>query len=334
MLGASLGALVGAGVKAAVDDPAIRSSPRAVATTQTSRTAVRTGGSRTIRIDDRHDVWVKHLGSDALPMLTLHGGPGWNHFYFECFEDFLPAAGLSFYYYDQLGCGFSDVPDDQSLWTMDRYISEVEQVRRGIGLDKMLLYGHSWGSMLAMEYAVRYPGRIEALVISNMTASIASYREYSAQIIATLPGSDQAIVTHAREVGKYDSAEYQAVVQKVYDQTLCRIHPWPEPILRSERLANQTIYNVMCGPDDLNIVGNLKDWDMWGRLSRIRAPTLLIAGRYDEMAPEQMRRMSALIPHSQLVVCSNGGHFAMYDDQRAYFDALIPFMKAHAPITT
>jgi proline iminopeptidase len=293
---------------------------------------VRTGGSRTVRIDGRHDVWVKHVGSDALPMLTLHGGPGMNHFYFECFEDFLPAAGLSFYYYDQLGCGFSDVPDDKSLWTFDRYISEVEQVRRGLGLDRMMLYGHSWGSMLAMEYAVRYPERLQALVISNMSASIPSYLEYLTQIISHLPEADRATVGRTRESGQYDSADYQKIVQKVFDRTLSRIHPWPEPVLRSERLANGTIGNIMSGPDALNITGSLKNWDIWDRLGKITAPTLLIAGHYDVMAPEQMKRMSTLIPHSQFVVCPNGAHFAMYDDQKTYFDALIPFMRAHARI--
>lgn len=330
LIGASVGAFLSGRAGAVIDDPGGGSSSPSQKSGNTGSAEVRTGGSRTVRIDGRYNVWVKHVGSNALPMLTLHGGPGWNHYYFECFEDFLPASGLSFYYYDQLGCGFSDVPDDKSLWTVERYIAEVEQVRRELALDRMILYGHSWGSMLAMEYAVHYPERIEALVISNMSASIPSYMEYSAQILSRLPASERAIIARTRASGKYDSSEYQQIVQKVYDQTLCRIHPWPEPILRSERMANETIYNVMCGPDDLNVTGNLKNWDMWDRLHKITAPTLLIAGRYDEMAPDQMQRMSTLIPHSQFVVCSNGAHFAMYDDQRAYFDALIPFVRAHA----
>jgi len=133
-----------------------------------------------------------------------------------------------------------------------------------------------------------------------------------------------------RKRGNFDDPEYQVLVRKVYSNTLCRLDPWPEPVVRSERMANQQIYNVMCGPDDLNIVGNLKSWDIWDQLHEISAQTLLIAAHYDEMAPEQMKRMSTLIAQSQFAVCPNGAHFAMYDDQRAYFKALIPFVRTHA----
>ena len=134
---------------------------------------VRTGGARTVRIDGKYDVWVKQVGTGSIPVLTLHGGPGFNHFYLECLEDFLPQADIRFWYYDQLGCGFSDSPDDVSLWTIDRYRAEVEQVRAALGLERFILYGHSWGGMLGMEYAVRYPEHLAGLVVSNMTASVA-----------------------------------------------------------------------------------------------------------------------------------------------------------------
>jgi proline iminopeptidase len=295
--------------------------------------SVRTGGSQTIRIDGRYQVWLKKVGSGAMPMLVLHGGPGMNHFYFECFEDFLPAAGLSFWYYDQLGCGFSDIPKDNSLWTVERYIEEVEQVRRGLGEARIFLYGHSWGSMLAMEYTARYPERVSALVLSNMTASIASLTEYSEQLIKKLLSpSELDTITRTRAKGDFEDAAYQKVVAKVYSHTLCRLDPWPEPILRSERLMNNEIYTTMCGPDDLNVVGNLKNWDFWDRLHQISAPTLLLGGQYDEMAPEQLKRMSTMIPHSKLVICPDAGHFSMYDNQPAYFDALISFMRTRTAV--
>src|SRR5436190_9419033 len=123
-------------------------------------------------------------------MLTLHGGPGFPHDYLESMEDYLPQNGIEFYYYDQLGVGNSDVPDDNSLWTVDRFREEVEQVRKGLGLDDFILYGHSWGAMLAIEYALKYQSHLKGLVLSNMTASIKSYMEYMNVLRHRLPPED------------------------------------------------------------------------------------------------------------------------------------------------
>jgi proline iminopeptidase len=293
---------------------------------------VHTGGARTVRIDGKYDVWAKQVGSGAIPVLTLHGGPGFNHFYLECLEDFLPSSGVRFWYYDQLGCGFSDTPNDDSLWTLERYIGEVEQVRAALGLDRFILYGHSWGGMLGMEYALRHPQHLEGLVISNMTASVAEYVKYAEVLVSQLPPAARATIKRHRATGDYESPEYQNVItEEVYKRHFCRLDPWPEPLQRSLRTINARIYNIMQGPDEFNIVGNFKHWDIWDRLHEIETPTLLIGARYDEMSPEQITRMSKLIPHSRLTLCERGSHTAMYDDQRVYFDALLKFLHdAHA----
>ena len=148
---------------------------------------VRTGGSRKVSVDGRFEVWVKQVGTGNVPVLTLHGGPGFPHFYFECFEDFLPRDRIRFWYYDQLGCGFSDRPDEPSLWTVERFRKEVEQVRLALGLESFVLYGQSWGGMLAIEYALAYPQYLSGLVISNMTASIPSYVKYVNELRAAMP---------------------------------------------------------------------------------------------------------------------------------------------------
>jgi proline iminopeptidase len=288
---------------------------------------VLTGGARTVRIDGRYDVWVKQVGTGAIPVLTLHGGPGFNHFYLECLEDFLPQAGIRFWYYDQLGCGFSDSPNDVSLWTVDRYREEVEQVRKALGLERFILYGHSWGGMLGMEYALKYPEHLTGLVVSNMTASVAEYVKYAAVLVSQLPAAAQAVIARYRAKGDYEAAEYQKVLmEEVYSRHVCRLNPWPEPLQRCFRLINARIYNTMQGPDEFNIIGNFKQWDIWDRLHGIKVPTLLIAARHDEMSPAQIQRMGTLIPHARVAVCEKGSHMAMYDDQPAYFDALIPFL--------
>ncbi len=129
---------------------------------QAAAAEVKTGGARLVPVrGGKYRVWVERLGEGPIKVLLLHGGPGMSHLYLRCFQDFLPQAGIEMYYYDQLGCLFSDTPDDQSLWTIDGYRDEVEDVRRALGLENFYLYGHSWGGMLTYEYALKYPAAPE-----------------------------------------------------------------------------------------------------------------------------------------------------------------------------
>ena len=289
---------------------------------------VKTAGIRLIPVDGKYKVWTKKLGSGPIKMLTLHGGPGFTHEYFECFEDFLPQAGVEFWYYDQLGSFYSDQPDDPSLWTIDRFREEVEQVRTGLGLDNFILYGQSWGSMLAIEYALKYQRHLKGLVLSSMTASIPSYMSYIAKLRAALPKEVLATLEKYEAAGKYDAPEYQkAMMEQVYKRHVCRLDPWPDPVDRAFKHFNPQVYGTMQGPNEFVVTGTFKDWDRWKDLPKITVPTLLVGARHDEMDPEDIRKMGRLIPNSRVVICDNGSHLAMWDDQEAYFKALIPFLQ-------
>jgi proline iminopeptidase len=292
---------------------------------------VKTGGSRLIPVvGGKHRVWTKKVGSGPIPLLTLHGGPGFGHEYFECFEDFLPRAGIEFYYYDQLDSHYSDQPGDESLWTIERFTDEVEEVRRGLGLQKFYLYGQSWGGMLAIEYALKYPAALKGLVISNMTASIASYEAYARKLRAELPAAALAVFDKYEAARDYAAPEYQEVMfREYYLKHMCRLDPWPEPAERSLRLRhfNEKLYNYMQGPNEMVVTGTMKSWDRWQDLPRISAPTLLMGGRFDTMNPDDIRREASLIPRSRLHLCANGSHLSMYDDQQDYMRALTTFLK-------
>ena len=288
---------------------------------------VRTGGSRRISVDGRFEVWVKQVGSGSIPLLTLHGGPGFPHYYFECFEDFLPQDRIRFYYYDQLGCGFSDRPDDPSLWTVDRFRDEIEQVRRALGLERFVVYGQSWGGILAIEYALAYPQHVSRLVISNMTASYPSYVEYVNELRAAMPRDVDRALKVFEDRGDLLAAEYQQLLMDhLYSKHICRLKPWPEPAMRSLVNLNLDIYNTIQGPSEFSVTGNAKDWDRWEDLHRLSMPTLLMVGRYDTMSVAHIERMGRLIPNAEVAVCENGSHWSMYDDQEAYFGALVPFL--------
>ena len=259
-------------------------------------------------------------------MLTLHGGPGFPHDYLECFEDFLPQHGITFYYYDQLGVGNSDHPDDPSLWTIDRYREEVEQVRQGLGLDHFILYGSSWGGMLGIEYALAHQDHLQALIISDMTASIPSYEAYAQTLLEELTPEERATLKKYADAGQFEAPEYQQIMfGKVYAAHLIRVNPWPEPVDRAFKKFNAQIYNTMQGPNEFVISGNFKNWDRWADLPKIKVPTLVIAGLKGTMNPDDIRRMGKLIPHSR-VVLTNGSHLEMYDDQETYFRELVRFI--------
>ncbi len=289
---------------------------------------VRTGGSRYIQVDGKYKVWVKQVGTGSIPVLTLHGGPGAPHFYFECMEDFLPQAGVRFWYYDQLGCGFSDQPDDKSLWTIDRFREEVEQVRAALGLDKFILFGQSWGGMLAIEYALKYPQYLSGLVISNMSASIDGYVKYVGELRRALPDDVKAVLDKYEARGQYEAPEYQQAMMKVYARHICRLDPWPEPVIRAFAHLAAPVYNTIQGPNEFVVTGTMKGWDRYQDLPNIKVPTLLIVGRYDEMNPADIQRMGTLIPDSKVVICEKGSHLSMWDDQEAYFAALIPWLQS------
>src|SRR5882672_2183415 len=188
---------------------------------------IRVAGIRMLPVaGGKYKVWTKKIGSGSIKVLLLHGGPGFTHEYLEAFESFLPQAGIEMYYYDQLGCNNSDQPDDPALWTLARYTAEVEEVRRGLGLEHFVLYGHSWGGILAIEYALHHPQHLRGVVISNMTAGVQSFLKRADSIKRRLPRDTLARLTALEAKEDYDSPEYQKIMMEdLYPKMLCRVQP-------------------------------------------------------------------------------------------------------------
>lgn len=288
---------------------------------------VKTGGVQMVPVDGKYRVWTKKVGTGPIPVLTLHGGPGCTHEYFECFEDFLPQHGIQFFYYDQLGSAYSDQPNDPSLWTVERFCEEVEQVRVALGLENFYLYGHSWGGMLGIEYALKYQQHLKGLIISNMTASIPSYVASINELRRQLPSSVIQTLEKYEATASYTAPEYEATLLKhVYSKHLCRLDPWPEPLMRMFRHLSTQVYNTMQGPNEFVVNGTFKDWDRWNDLSSITVPTLISGAQFDTMKVTDIERMGTLIPRSRVAICQRGSHCAMYDDQEAYFHDLLQFI--------
>ncbi|MBB5060579.1 proline iminopeptidase [Granulicella aggregans] len=290
---------------------------------------VHIGGSKRIQIGQGHWVWTKKVGSGEIKVLLVHGGPGADHRYFECFEDFLPLNGIEFYYYDQLDSTNSDKPNDPKLWTIERYTEEVEAVRQGLGLEQFYMLGHSWGGVLAIEYALKYQQHLKGLVISNMAASSDSFLYHVSKIRAQFPESDRAELERYENANETEDPAYQKLLlNKLYKVFICRLDPWPDPVSRSLDGWNQHVYNAIQGRNEFEVTGTMKGWDRLADLHKIKVHSLTIGARYDEMDPEDMRKMATLMPRGQSWISETGSHFAMYDDQQNYFNAVLKFLKA------
>lgn len=300
------------------------------------RSDVLAGGVRMIPIKTpvgSFRVWTKRTGNNPdLKVLLLHGGPGETHDYFEAFDSFFPGAGIEYYYYDQLGGGRSDHPDNDSLWTIPRFVEEVEQVRIALGLDSsnFCLLGHSWGGILAMEYALKYQKNLKCLVISNMMASIPAYNEYAGKVLmSTMDPEKLALVKKLEAEHKTDDPRYMQILMPMhYEKHVLRMpaEQWPEPVLYSFEHMNKHIYQLMQGPSELGASGRLAEWDRFDELVKIKVPSLVIGAGHDTMDPKHMRAMAERLPKGRYLLCPDGSHMAMYDDQQTYFDGLIDFL--------
>ena len=295
------------------------------------------GGVRLIPISTpagAFKVWTRRFGNNPrIKLLLLHGGPGCTHEYFEPCDSCLPAAGIEYYFYDQLGSHYSDQPDVPGLWEIDRFVDEVEQVRQALGLEasNFFVLGHSWGGILAMEYALRYQQHLKGLIISNMMASIPAYNEYAQRVL--MPAMDQAALAEIRRLEAaqdYENPRYmELLMQHHYVHHVLRrpVGQWPDPATRAFKYLNPKVYIPMQGPSELGASGKLLHWDRTADLKRIKVPTLTIGARHDTMDPAHMAWMARTLPDGRYLDCPEGSHMAMFDDQQRYFDGLIRFLR-------
>lgn len=298
---------------------------------------VLSGGVKMIPIETpmgKFKVWTKRVGNNPrIKVLLLHGGPGMTHEYLEAVDSYFPAAGIEYYYYDQLGSAYSDQPNAPDLWDLPRFVEEVEQVRQALGLTQFnfYLYGHSWGGILAIEYALKYQQNLKGLIISNMMASMPAYNRYAETVL--MPAMDQKVLAKikAYEAAKdYENPEYKDLLMKYhYVEHILRMpaEDWPDPVNRALKHINPTIYVMMQGPSELGASGKLAKWDRTNDLGLIRVPTLVIGAKHDTMDPGNLEWMAGQVQRGRYLYCPNGSHLAIYDDQKAYFDGLVRFIR-------
>ncbi len=260
--------------------------------------------------------------------------PAASHEYFEPCDSYLPAAGIEYFYYDQLGSYYSDQPDIPALWELPRFVDEVEQVRLALGLDasNFFLLGHSWGGILALEYALKYQRHLKGLIISNMMASIPAYNDYAERVL--MPMIDPGVLAEIKALEAaqdYQNPRYMELLMQhhyVYHVLRMPQAEWPDPAQRCFKHLNQSVYVPLQGPSELGTAsGKLLTWDRTADLGQISVPTLTIGVRHDTMDPAHMASMARAVQNGRYLDCPDGSHMAMFDDQQRYFAGLIEFLN-------
>jgi len=272
-------------------------------------------------------VWYRRLGEgDGLPFLILHGGPGGAAYYLEPFAERM-AASRPVVIYDQLGCGRSEQPDDTSLWTLDRSCREVDDVRAALGLERCHLLGQSWGGWLSIEYLTRGTEGVEKVVLASTSASLPQFVAEARRLIDEMPEPERSTLRDLGARGAYDDPAYTAAVDVFYRRHLCRLDPYPTAVqLTLDELVGNQVYLTMNGPTEFDVIGSLRTWDRTADLHRIRIPTLVTCGRYDEITPACSNTIVGGIEGARMVVFEQSGHFAHEEEPERYARVVAEFL--------
>jgi proline iminopeptidase len=267
------------------------------------------------------------VGTGERRVLTMHGGPGVPSQYLHSMAD-LASDDLSVVFYDQLGCGSSDKPGDPDLWTVERFVAEAEAVRTGLRIDSVDVWGHSWGGILAQEYALAYPDTLRTLCLASTICSAAFHRSELLRLIEDFPEETAGPLRDAHNGGETDSPRFRAASAAFWDRHLCLIPSPPEVESSVEELATD-VFETMWGPDDVAMRGRLAGWDAADRIDAIDVPTLVTVGAHDSLTPASSRMIAERIPRSELVMFESSSHHAHWDERDAYVGVVRDFLERH-----
>jgi proline iminopeptidase len=277
-----------------------------------------------------HKVVAYSYGSGDEVLFLLNGGPGLPCDYLR--DPHVPLADLGFrvVVHDQLGTGASDHPQDMSLWTLERYVEEVEAVLAALGLTRVHFLGHSWGGWCGIEYAVKYPGRLKSMILANTCADIPHLLGEIERLRSALGSETVAMMQMHEARQKYDHPAYDAAVTLLDYRHIRRLPVRPQPAARSKAGFNYPIFHAIQGPNEYHYTGSLKGWARVGELRDFDWPVLVLNGQHDVLTPACGRRMHEALPDSRIRIFANSSHSPFYEEPEAYRACVLDFLRAQA----
>lgn len=283
--------------------------------------------TKRLTLTEGYEVTVYVHGDGPETILLANGGPGLPCRYLLDPHKRLSDSRFRVVSWDQLGCGSSEKPDDDSLWTLERYVAEAEQVRAFVGAEKVHFLGHSWGTWMGTEYALTHQERLHSYIIADGACDIPHLVTELSRLRAALGSETVTMMVGHEAAGTIEHPEYQAAIELLNYRHVCRLRVWPESLKASLEDWNMAPYMAMQGPNEFTYTGNMKDWNRVPDMSAIEVPCLVLAGKYDELTPACSHKMHAELPNSQINIFPHSSHMPFYEEPDAYFDVLAGFLS-------
>ncbi|MFC4349570.1 proline iminopeptidase-family hydrolase [Kordiimonas lipolytica] len=280
-----------------------------------------------VRLVEGYDVVAYSFGAGDDVLFCANGGPGLPCDYVRDSHSVMADRGFRVVAWDQLGCGQSDRPEDASLWTLERYVAEAEQVRKVLELGKVHFLGQSWGTWMGTEYALTHQEKLKSLILANGNCNIPHLVRELNRLREALGPETVAMMQRHEAEGTLDHPEYQAAITILNYRHVCRLDEWPAAVNRSLEDWNMGPYMTMQGPNEFTYTGNMKDWNRIPDMHRITVPVLLLSGLYDELTPAGTAEMHHALPNSEVRIFKNSSHMPFFEEPEAYFDCLETFLR-------
>lgn len=274
-----------------------------------------------------YDLYYKIFGpkENRSTILCLHGGPGMTHDYILPLSD-LAVKGYRVVFYDQLGCGKSDLPRNSALFTVERAVEEVETFRTTMRLGKVDLFGSSWGGLLAIAYALRYQRNLSSLLLAGAYPNVPFALHEMERLKAKLPPKVRGVMRKLEERGDYENPKYIDAIKVFYQRHFCRLSRWPAEVNHSLDHLSKPVYFTMNGPNEFTIIGNTRYWDVSDQLSSIHVRTLVTGGKFDEMTPNVAKDIHRRIKGSKLVIFGKSAHLPFWEERQKYMETVAKFL--------
>lgn len=270
-------------------------------------------------------IWYKVSGSGSgMPAILIHGGPGFSSFYLKPLE----AIGddRTVVRYDQLGGGKSDSLSDTTRMNIPHFVAELDSLRTHLGFDKVHLVGHSWGTILALEYYRAHPTHVASLTLESAALDIPQWERHARDLVKTLSTDAQAAIRQADVDKKYDAPAYRAAIDEFYGKYVW-LHPERVDLDSTFATVNEAIYNYMQGPSEFTITGTLKHYDATPFLKQVKVPVLFTVGEFDEADPRTIAHQAEMTPGAKIAVIPGAAHMTAWDNPEANVEVVRAFLR-------
>jgi proline iminopeptidase len=270
-------------------------------------------------------IWYCQYGNDGnCPLIVIHGGPGAAHNYLSNLKALSVDRPVIFY--DQLGSGRSDKPADSALWQTARFVDELARLVQSLDYPQVHLLGHSWGTIIAAEYALSQSAKLKSLILASPCLKIACWHKDTEQHISRLPGDIQIIIDRYKHSSTIECPEHQEALLEYYNNYVCRLQPWPQELIDTMDVTNDEIYRLLWGSSELFVTGALSNYDLTPDLARLALPTLFTCGRYDEASPATTGYYQSLIAGAEIEIFENSSHLPHLEAEHEYLTAIKNFL--------